>query len=111
MFLGRLTWATLVTLTQTVAEHPRLLDEQVSTHVCNNHNKDNHLDLLYGKLMRGVTSSSVATADWRQLANSSAAARRQWTAADVHMVAGSSQTDIHKCLFVCFFVSKIPWFS
>lgn len=38
--------------------------------------------------MRGVASSSVAVRDWRQLAISSAAARRQWTvAANVHMVA------------------------
>lgn len=38
--------------------------------------------------MRGVTSSSVAISDWRQQANSSAAARREWTvAANVHMVA------------------------
>lgn len=56
--------------------------------------------------MRGVTSSSVAIADWRQLANTSAAARRQWAVtSDVHMVAGSSQTDTDECLFF-----KIPWF-
>lgn len=37
--------------------------------------------------MRGVTSSSVAVNDWRQMANISAAARRQWTdAANVHMM-------------------------
>ena len=67
-----------------------------------------HLDLLYGKLMRGVTSSSVAIPDWKKAANNSTAARREWTVtASVHMVTGSSRTDINKCTLL----AKIPWFS
>lgn len=58
---------------------------------------ENKLHLLYGKLMRGMTSSSVAITDWRKLANSSAAAGRQWTVpVNVHMVACLSKmnTDV-----------------
>lgn len=58
---------------------------------------ENKLHLLYGKLIRGMTSSSVAITDWRKLANSSAAAGRQWTVpVNVHMVACLSKmnTDV-----------------
>lgn len=59
--------------------------------------------------MRGVTSSSVAISDWRQLPNSNAAARRLWTVVgNVHMVARSSHTDSHTNAQ---FVFKIPWNS
>lgn len=62
-----------------------------------NNTQGNHRNLLYGKLMRGVTSSSATIADWMRPADSSAAARRQWTVvANVHMVALSGRTDIHK---------------
>lgn len=49
--------------------------------------------------MRGVTSSSVAATDWRQVTISSAGASRRWTvAAKLHMAAQSSHIDGRRVL-------------
>lgn len=58
-------------------------------------------DLLWEKVMRGVTSSSMASPDWLQPVTSSTAASRQWTV-DVHMLTASSHTDTKGLAVVLF---------